>query len=170
MSTSNLATPAPTHVLDTSVFTQAHRLYYPHEICPGFWECLSHHAASGRLSSIDRVQKEITDGKDDDDVKHWAKNSILRPFFAKTDTTEVATQFAEMMRWVQAETQFRPEAKAEFAQVADGWVVAYAKVNGLTVVSQEVFAADSRKRVPLPNVCVLRLVLRTSALSTCCEV
>ena len=46
-----------------------------------------------------------------------------------------------------------PAAKAEFAGCADGWLVAYAKVHGFVVVTQEVYAAEARKRVLIPNVC-----------------
>ena len=54
---------------------------------------------------------------------------------------------------LQSNAQFKPEAKAEFAQAADGWIAAYAKVNGNTLVTQEEHAPDAKKRVPLPNVC-----------------
>ena len=37
--------------------------------------------------------------------------------------------------------------------MADGWLAAYARVYNAVVVTQEVFNADVRKRVPLPNVC-----------------
>ena len=43
----------------------------------------------------------------------------------------VIDAFAEMVKWVQAERQFTPEAKSLFASVADGWVIAYGKTNGL---------------------------------------
>jgi hypothetical protein len=62
--------------------------------------------------------------------------------------------FAAMVQWVQAEQQFKNEAKSEFAQVADGWLAAYAKAHPHhVVVTHEEFSADVKKRVPLPNVC-----------------
>ena len=59
-----------------------------------------------------------------------------------------------MVKWVQGEQQFTGAAKAEFASVADGWVVAYAKANGLVVVTHEEYAPDAKKKVPIPNVCL----------------
>ena len=53
----------------------------------------------------------------------------------------------------QGNSQFLPEAKEQFAGVADGWVVAYARVHNAIVVTHEGFNADVRKRVPIPNVC-----------------
>jgi len=57
------------------------------------------------------------------------------------------------MAWVQGRDQFRPEAKAEFARGADGWLIAYAGVHGLAVVTHEEFAPNVRRKVPIPNVC-----------------
>jgi hypothetical protein len=51
-------------------------------------------------------------------------------------------------------SQFTQAARAEFATVADGWVVAYAKAHGLKVVTHEVYAPNIKKRVKIPNVCV----------------
>jgi len=146
-----MADTSPTHVIDTSVFIQAHRLYYPFDICPGYWDCLVHYAQTGRLISIDRAYDELRAG--DDNLKVWAMKSAPKPFFASTSATAVVEQFGAMMQWVQGQSQFKSQAKAEFAMVADGWVVAFAKVHRLTLVTQEEYAAESRKRVPIPNVC-----------------
>ena len=58
-----------------------------------------------------------------------------------------------MQVWVQTNDQFLPAAKHEFASVADGWLAAYAKVHGAVLVTNEVFASDAKRRVPLPNLC-----------------
>lgn len=145
------AAPSPTFVVDTSVFTQANRQYYPFDICPGFWDCLLHHAQSSMIISIDRVKDEIKAGNDD--VTKWSATSAPNSFFASTSDPGVITEFSAMMQWVQANSQFLAEAKTEFAKVADGWVVAYAKTHNLTLVTQEVYAPGVKKRVPLPNVC-----------------
>ncbi len=62
--------------------------------------------------------------------------------------------FRDVAKWVQAEPQFTPAAKSQFASVADGWVIAYAKTNGVVVVTHEEYAPDARKKVPIPNVCL----------------
>jgi hypothetical protein len=73
--------------------------------------------------------------------------------FASTADQAVAQRFAEMMTWVQSQNQFTQEAKAEFAQVADGWVIAYADVHEQAVVTHEVFDPNIRRKVPMLNVC-----------------
>jgi len=128
---------------------EAHRRYYAQDICPGFWECLVHHCRAARLMSIDRVRAEIADG---DALSTWVKQAP-GSLFVSSGELPVVEAFGEMMTWVQANAQFLPGAKAEFARVADGWLAAYAKVHGLVLVTQEVYGPDVKKKVPLPNVC-----------------
>lgn len=57
------------------------------------------------------------------------------------------------MNWARNESQFKPAAIDRFAEVADGWLVAYAQVHSAVVVTHERFAADAKSRVLIPNVC-----------------
>ena len=139
-------------VLDTSVFVQAHRNYYSLDICPGFWRVLSHFTQSGDLLSIDRVRKEIFEPDEPDELMEWA-NQAPSGLFVSTGEQSVVDAFSQMQTWVYRNTQFSLEAKEEFARVADGWVVAYAKAHDAVLVTQEVFDENVKKRVPLPNVC-----------------
>lgn len=139
----------PLFILDTNVFIQAHRRYYAQDICPGFWEFLTHYSREGWVLSIDRVRGEILRPKA---LVEWVSHAPDQLFVSSAEPPVIAA-FAEMVNWVQENERFRAEAKAEFARVADGWLVAYASVHDAVVVTQEVFNADVRKRVPLPNVC-----------------
>jgi hypothetical protein len=140
------------YVLDTNVFVQAHRRHYAFEICTGFWNCLIHYHQTGRIVSIDRVRDEIIHG---DALETWVTASAPPTLFASTAVAAVSKNYADMVRWVQAEPQFRSEAKTEFAQVADGWLCAYAKANAQhVVVTHEERNPQAKRRVPLPNVCL----------------
>ena len=139
----------PLFVLDTNVFIEAHRRYYAQNLCPGFWECLVHYCRDGRVLSIDRVRREIRRPKA---LVDWVSRAPSELFVPSAEPLVIAA-FTEMVNWVHGNEQFRPEAKTEFARVADGWLAAYARVHNVVVVTQEVFNADVRKRVPLPNVC-----------------
>ena len=140
----------PTYVLDANVFIEAARRYYAFDLAPRFWDSLVDHAETGNICSIDRVKDELVRGKDG--LAAWAKSDFSHAF-RSTDDEAVIEAYAEMMGWVNGQRQFREFAKAEFAEVADGWIVAYASVNGLIVVTHEEFAPDVKKRVPIPNVC-----------------
>jgi len=117
------------HALDASVFIQAHRLSYPFDVCPGFWRALVAAHEKKRVFSIDRIKTEIEAG--DDRLRRWANEAVPATFFKGTADRAVVDWFRRMVEWVQNEPQFTAEAKAEFANVADGWLVAYAKSNGL---------------------------------------
>ena len=101
------------------------------QICPGFWDCLIHHHQAARVISIDRVRDEILAG---DALEAWVGNGAPKTLFASTADVAVAANFGAMVQWVQASQQFKTEAKAEFAQVADGWLAAYAKAHPHHVV------------------------------------
>ncbi len=137
-------------VLDTNIFVEAHRRYYAQDLCPGFWDCLTHYCGEGRVLSIDRVRDEMLNNEDQ--LSEWV-NQAPDSLFVSSAEPEVVNAFTDMMDWVQGNDQFLPEAKVEFATVADGWLAAYARVHNAIVVTQEVFNQDAKKRVPLPNVC-----------------
>jgi hypothetical protein len=61
-----------------------------------------------------------------------------------------------MLAWVMAQPHFHESARVEFQQVADGWLAAYAKPNGCTVVMLEEYDPVRRNKVPLVNVPGLR--------------
>lgn len=139
------------YLLDANVFIEASQKYYAMDICPGFWQSMIRQNTKKRLCSIQQVKDELL--QIDDPLRAWANNAT-ETFFKKTSDIEVLNEFKELVNWVQAESQFTPEAKAEFASVADGWVIAYAKSNDLVVVTHEEYAPDVKKKVPIPNVCL----------------
>lgn len=140
------------YVLDSNVLITASNTYYGFDLCPGFWSALLRAHAARRVVSIDKVKAEIA--PINDGLKEWATKTVPKDFFKKTEDVAVIRAFSAMLVWVQSQTQFTPAAKAEFANVADGWVIAYANANHLVVVTHEEFAPDAKKKVPMPNLCV----------------
>ncbi len=140
-----------TYLLDANVFIEAKRRYYAFDLCPGFWDALILHQTNTRLCSIDRVKNELERGKDD--LTEWATSILPDTFFGITNENAVVNCFAEVVRWVQNQ-QFSQEAKAEFVNGVDAWLIAYAKAKKMILVTHEVLAPEARKKVPIPNVCV----------------
>lgn len=138
------------YLLDANVFIEAARRYYAFDLVPRFWEELIRIAREGQIESIDRVKKELERGKDA--LAEWVKEGRF-PGFASTDDTQVLQVFAEIMQWVQKQPQYFDAAKAEYADGADGWLVAYARIKSCVVVTHEVLSADIKRKVPIPNVC-----------------
>ena len=140
------------YLLDANVFIEAKNRYYGFDLCPGFWVSMIRRHDEKRVVSIDRIENELKE--QDDDVKKWIKESAPDTFFKKTADQDVIDMFQKMVTWVYGQSQFTAEAKSEFASVADGWVVAFAAVNDLIVVTHEQYAAETKKKVPIPNVCL----------------
>lgn len=139
------------YVLDANVFIQAHRTYYAFDLCPGFWLALRRQHDVGRVCSIDKVKAELLAGKDI--LSKWVMAKTPDTFFKGTADKKVSDAFRDMVNWAQNEPQFTTEARAVFSSVADGWLTAYAKANGLVVVTHEDYDPNVKIRVPIPNVC-----------------
>lgn len=147
-----MSNPPPIYILDANVLIQAHRLYYAFPICPGFWDLLLKQHEAGRILSLDRIRMEITK---DDDLHKWVHTAAPNSLFASTHDEEVHRRFTTLVNWVQRNVQYNQAAKDEFAQVADGWLVAYAQTHpNHIIVTQEERADAAKRRVPLPNLCI----------------
>lgn len=138
--------------LDANAFIEAYRSYYGFDICPGFWLALLRQHSAKRVVSIDKIKTELL--ALNDALNDWVLAKTPSTFFKGTGDKRVADAYKHLVNWVLNEQQFTQEAKAEFSSVADGWLVAYAKVNGLVVVTHEEYAPDVRKKIPIPNVCI----------------
>jgi len=141
------------YVLDSDVFIAAKNSYYAFAICPGFWDSLIHYLRSGNICSIDRVRGELLAGRKTEDLVQWVKDQLPSAFFMNTNDDAVANAYGQVMLWVQRNPQYFDQAKAKFATEADGWLVAYAMVHGVTVITNEQPRPQSRNRILLPDVC-----------------
>jgi len=148
-----MSSPRP-YALDADVFIAAKNSYYAFAICPGFWDSLVHHHGTGDVCSIDRVRGELLAGRETEDLVQWVKSDLLPEFFMDTSELDVADAYGKVMLWVQRNPQYFDQAKAKFATEADGWLVAYAMVHGVQVVTNEQPRPQSRNRILLPDVCV----------------
>lgn len=146
-------TPSTLYVIDADVFITAKNSYYAFDICPGFWKGLIRRHLDGRVFSIDRVRSELLQGRESEDLVQWVKGDPPASFFRSVDEGAIATKYTEIMLWAQRSTRFVDAAKAKFATGADGWLVAFAAVQGTVVVTNEQPAPDSKRDIKLPDVC-----------------
>lgn len=143
---------SPLHyLLDANIFIEATRRYYAFDLAPGFWNALVWQESQGRIASIDKVKLELERGADA--LMTWATTAMPASCFHATDQDHVIAEFGQMVAWVQAQNQFHPDAKADFANGTDAWLIAFAKASNFVLVTHEVLAPDARNRVPIPNVC-----------------
>lgn len=142
------------YLIDSDVLITAKNSYYAFDLCPGFWNSLLAQHHTGQVHSLDRNRQELLQGRDDDELVRWVHDSVPDNFFLSCNNAEVVSTYTEVMLWVQRSPQFHDAAKAKFATGADGWLVAYARVNGLTVVTLEESRPESRNQIKLPDVCI----------------
>lgn len=138
------------YVLDANCFIEPHLRFYPFDIVPGYWQALKGLHKSNRICSIDKVKAELIAQKDR--LSDWVKE-LDETFFKQTRDQAVISEFRDMMEWVQQNNQFTDPAKRKFARIADGWLVAFAKVTKRIVVTQEEYNARITINVPIPNLC-----------------
>jgi hypothetical protein len=142
----------PPCLLDANVFIEACNRYYAFDIVPAFWTKLVELASNVRVLSIDRVKDELQQPVA---LNQWA-NGSFHSWFVSTNENDVIQAYAAIMQWAQGQTQYSAAAKAEFAGAtnADPWLVAYAQVKGLVVVTHETLNTTIKRKIPIPNVCV----------------
>lgn len=135
------------YLLDANVFIEAKNRYYAFDLAPGFWQWLDADSAAGEIGSIDEVGAELKRGNDD--LAQWAK---ARPQVFRTLDAATSAKLTELSTWANS-GQFTPAAVSEFLGIADYFLVAYAAAHGHTVVTHELFQANAKNRVLIPNAC-----------------
>lgn len=145
--------PPLRYLLDADVFITAKNTYYAFTICPGFWDSLIYHHQKGTVGSIDRIRGELLAGRETEDLYQWVERQLPVGFFRSTHDEAVISAYTKVMLNIQRNAQYVDHAKAKFATEADGWLVAYAMVHKLTVITNEQPRPQSRNRVLLPDVC-----------------
>jgi Domain of unknown function (DUF4411) len=136
------------YLLDSNVFIQAKNLHYSFDFCPAFWEWIDAGNSKGSVFSIERVRDELLAG--DDELSAWA-DARGAEFFLPPDDAMVPS-LGILSTWTR-NAPYEPAAVSTFLQIADYYLVAHAHAHQFTVVTHEV-AADSLKKIKIPNACI----------------
>lgn len=145
-----MSNKAEIYLLDTNAFIEPSKKFYPFDGCPGYWDALKWHRHKGVVLSLDKVSEELE--KLEDDLSSWTKTHFGKTGFAVTTGPDVIGIYGKMSEWV-AKGQYSPAAMSEFLGVADGWLAAYAKAKDCIVVTLEKSRPETRRKVPLPDLC-----------------
>lgn len=140
------------YLLDSNVFIEPSKKYYAMDLVPSYWDFLTTYAQNGILSSIDRVRDEVSNNEQ---LGEWVQNVF--PRWESTESTEVISEFRQITAWFKKSQHYNKYAKAVFENEskADAWVIAYARVYNYTVVTDERWNAEIKKKIPVPNACHL---------------
>ena len=136
------------YLLDADVFISAKRDHYRMNVCPGFWDWIAAANRAAILYSIKAVREDLMRGSDL--LASWARQQP-KTFFLAPDA-HVTTALKTVTNWVNSQ-DYTPAAISEFFGVADYWLVGHALATGYTVITHEVSAPTSKKRIKVPDVC-----------------
>ncbi|RJU00835.1 DUF4411 family protein [Arthrobacter frigidicola] len=141
------------YIFDSNAFIAASRQHYGFDIAPGFWSWVCDGKLSGAASSSKWVKGEIDAGNrplDEDLLKQWA--SVVRPDFWLDDSVGVASAMGELTAWVTDPSRiYSQQAQSDFLESVDYRIIAQAKAESAILVTSEVSAKDSVRRVKIPD-------------------
>ncbi|GHU54419.1 hypothetical protein AGMMS49975_14810 [Clostridia bacterium] len=110
---------------------------------------------SGEIIIIDKVYNEISAG--DDDLSDWMKTQKGKQI--STMDAVVISEYSNLVNYVQTCKSYNDKARKEWAgnYIADPWIVAFAKVHNLVVVTLEtpdkLRKGEISGKVKIPNMC-----------------
>lgn len=127
--------------LDTSGLLDGWVRYYAPEVFPSLWRQMESAAADKTIVAVQDVLLELE--RQDDDVFAWAKRHVtFVPLEEEiqASATEILAKFPQLVNTRRSRS------------VADPFVIALARVQGLTVVTAE-RASGSPQKPRIPDVC-----------------
>jgi hypothetical protein len=127
--------------LDTSGLLDGWVRYYSPDVFPSLWKQMEAAAADGTIVAVQDVLLELE--RQDDDVFAWAKRHVT---FVQLEDAIQASATEILARFPQLVNTRRSRS------VADPFVIALARVQGLTVVTAE-RASGSPQKPRIPDVC-----------------
>lgn len=128
--------------LDTSGILDAWVRHYPPDVFPAIWSQMDVSARNGEIFIIEEVVHELE--KKDDGIHKWVK---LR----EMAVVPIDSQVQENVVKIMAKYTRLVDSKKN-RSVGDPWVIALAKVRGLTVVTGEK-ATGNLAKPKIPDVC-----------------
>ena len=137
------------YLLDANILIDAKNRYYGLDFAPAFWDWIVTAHASGRIFSIDAVRDEIDDKKDE--LSLWSKTFASQIYLSPRASVVAPMNF--LSNWAATHSLYTDPAKRQFLASADYVLVAQAADLGYTIVTHEVAAPNSKKRIKIPEAC-----------------
>jgi hypothetical protein len=139
--------------LDADVFINNHNTHYPIGIANKFWLWMDRVIADDILVSPKRVFDEVVKNRKADDPlllwmhRHKSDGLCIKP------TRAVDQTVTEIGDWVFGNPQYPNHQRLEFGKGGDPWLIAAAKHDKGTVVSNESKHFPRAQKVRIPDVC-----------------
>lgn len=137
------------YLLDSDILIRGKRDHYRFKVCPGFWDWIVEANKNGRVYSIEQVQRELQ--VRNDELANWVATQSSALFLPPTP--DVVQALGTVSAWA-TQQSYEQQAIDEFFKAADFWLVGYALAKGWKVVTHEVSAPLSKKKIKLPDACI----------------
>jgi len=130
--------------VDAGALIVAHRLQYPMDVFPSWWNWIEQVIAQGKLFLCDETFREITPG---DSLHQWANTQRRNnPVFVRRTGADETRAWNELL--VRVPELSHPKSAGNI----DRLVIAHACVTNTTVITQEA-ASGGPDVVKIPDVC-----------------
>ena len=130
------------YLLDSSVFIEAEKRYYPKNLCPGFWDSVSRCFNDGFAMSLDQVQDEIS--KQDDHIELTLIELCGEDFFLDSGSAAIISEVARITVNLKDRNKYTQPTLMDMERGADLYLIAVCFLNNWTLVTEE-------KESPYPN-------------------
>lgn len=145
------------YLFDSDVLIVAKNIHYSPNFCLAFWDWIVTGNNHSVFYTIDKVFDEIKHREDS--LRDFIE--LHNEYFVKNTTQkEVITKYSEIQTWAHStwldgkDKNKTRKALEVFAneKTADPWLVAYASINGCSIISNEIPAFQSLSSIKLPDV------------------
>ena len=136
------------YLLDTNILVDAARAYYRFSFGTRYWDWLLAANTQGNVGSIQQVRAEIHELNPD--FRRWLQTAVNQGFFM-APLPEWMPHYTAVMSYVT--NSYQPgKDRDDFANGADGWLIAAAIVSGGAILTFEKPAPASPTKPKIPTV------------------
>jgi len=145
--------------LDTSCLIEANNRFYAFDILPRFWDLILECCDEGIILIPEVVYEEIKEYQGKDELLEWAKEH--KDILFKNMSSDVFDVNGDISNYVYE--HYKEDKAKQFLKNGDPLIIAYAKVNGLVLITHEKHinlshSLDKRdgkftSEVKIPNIC-----------------
>lgn len=146
------------YLIDSNCFIAAKNLYYNPKFCSPFWSVIRELHTKNMLYSVDKVQKELLDGEENDYARvHIAQDDFFERMWLKTSIASSSYKkvVMEASDWYNQNPSKREKALHDFLSenTADAFLLAMAYDHDYTIITHETPSENTaNKRIKIPDI------------------
>lgn len=148
-----------TFLIDSSAILAPYRQYYAFDLVPSFWNKMRKYFEEGKVVVLDKVWDELKKGGEEDNLSKWIEQNKSLITICSHKTEEIIGNYATVLQYIQTSELYKESAIAEWASnsIADPWIIAAAKANKYTIVTEEkksngISKKQKNKEAKIPDV------------------